>query len=167
MYRELIFRSVKIPTSYFGFILAAGSLLAAGLGRCLNKLEKLTPAQFYLFDILYLCLACILVGLTENPLILIFAFILFPAYDRNRSIIFESRLFAEFPTLKNKATLISSLNFFPLLNDIWVPLLLIYCVGKQGMIIGYGYFGLSMLAISLLIYSLHIFSTSKLVKQTI
>lgn len=144
MYREVIFKDVGIPVASFGFLLAFGSLLAAIGGRYIHHLKKLSPHAFYAFDAGYFVLACVLVGLTRSPLILVIAFALFPAYGRTRDIIFESQVFEEFPYSNYKATMISVMNFIGLLNSIWVPLLLAALVGRSDLIAGYLFFGFAM-----------------------
>jgi len=158
VYSELTFKSVGVPVFYYGFILAVGSLLAAVMGRYIHRLAEWPAKKFFIFDILYLCLALILIGLTKNPLVIIFAFILFPVYNRNRGIVFESRLFAEFPAIKHKSTLISVLNFFPILNNLWVPFLLTYWIGVFGFTVGYMFYGLSLLGVLFSVFLVYKFS---------
>ncbi|MDP2630944.1 MAG: MFS transporter [Candidatus Uhrbacteria bacterium] len=142
LYREVIFRDVGIPVESFGFILAFGSLLAAIVGRYIHHLKKLSPYSFYIFDAAYFVLAYILIGITHSPLMLVIAFSLFPAYGRTRDIIFESQVFEEFPYSNYKATMISTMNFFGLLNSVWAPLLLALIIGQSDLITGHLYFGL-------------------------
>ena len=141
LFREVTFRDVGIPVQIFGFLVAFGSLLAAIGGRFIHHLKRLSPNKFYAFDAAYLVLACIFVGMTQNPIVLVVAFALFPAYGRTRDIIFESQVFEEFPHSKFKATLISIMNFFGLINSIWIPLLLGFLVGHFRLSGGYVFFG--------------------------
>lgn len=142
MFREAVFRETGIPVLWFGFFLAFGSLLAAIGGFYIHHLKKLSPSSFYLFDATYLVIACLLVGITKNPILLVGIFALFPAYDRTRNIIFESQVFEEFPYSKYKATIVSLMNFVALLNAIWIPILLGSLVGKFGFQNGYMQFSL-------------------------
>lgn len=154
MFREAVFRNVGIPVPWFGFFLAFGSLLAAIGGFYIHHLKKLSPSSFYLFDATYLTIACFLVGVTKNPVLLVGIFALFPAYDRTRNIIFESQVFEEFPYSKYKATLVSLMNFVALLNAIWVPILLGSLVGKFGFQDGYMRFSIfigTLLAVILVV----------------
>ena len=155
MYREIIFKNINIPIQYFGFILAIGSLFAAIIGRYIHLLKKLSPAKFYLLDILYISIAYLLVGITKNPLVIIFAFVLFPTYDRTRNIIFESQLFEEFSESNYKATLVSIMNFFPLVADIGVPLLLAFFVSQKGLFSGYILFSIILIIILIPILYIH------------
>lgn len=149
VYREIVFKTIGIPVEYFGFILAFGSLLGAITGYYIHTLKKLRPLYFYLFDILYVSLTYILIGVTESPIVIIIAFSLFPAYDRTRSIIFESHVFEEFPNSEHKATLISILNFFKPSNGIWVPAIFAYIVSQTNVISGHLFFGVALLVILL------------------
>lgn len=154
MFREAVFRNVGIPVPWFGFFLAFGSLLAAIGGFYIHHLKKLSPSSFYLFDATYLTIACFLVGVTKNPVLLVGIFALFPAYDRTRNIIFESQVFEEFPYSEYKATLVSLMNFVALLNAIWVPILLGSLVGKFGFQDGYMRFSIligTLLAVILVV----------------
>lgn len=144
MFREVMFRDIGIPIEFFGFLLSIGSLLAAIGARYIHHLKKLSPSQFYLFDGAYLVTICLLVGITRNPLVLALIFALFPAYDRTRNIIFESQVFEEFRFSKYKATIISVMNFFALLNGVWIPLILASLVDAYGLSSGYFYFGTLM-----------------------
>lgn len=158
VYRELVFKSVGVPIFYYGFILSVGSLLAAVMGRYIHKLAEWPAKRFLVFDILYLCLALVLVGISKNPAVIIFAFTLFPVYSRNRDIVFESRLFAEFPTIKHKSTLISTLQFFPILSNLWVPFLLTYWIGAFNFTVGYLFYGLSLLCILFSVFFVYKFA---------
>jgi len=155
LYREIVFKNIGIPVQYFGFILALGSLFAAIVGRYIHHLKKLPPSKFYLFDIIYICFTFILIGITRNPLVIIIAFTLFPTYDRTRNIIFESQLFEEFPESKYKATLVSVLNFFPLMGDIGIPLLLAFLVAKVNLFTGHLLFGIILVIILIPIIYIH------------
>lgn len=141
LYREVIFRDVGIPVAYFGIILAAGSLLAAIVGLYIHLLEKLKPGVFYMLDSFYLCAAYYLVGITDNPVVIIFAFLLFIAYERTRNIIFEAHIFREFPYTHYKSTIMSMLNFSTLVNALWGPLLLSALVHKTTLSTGYMLYG--------------------------
>ena len=162
VYREIVFKTIGIPVEYFGFILAFGSLLGAITGYYIHTLKKLRPLHFYLFDILYVSLTYILIGVTESPIVIIIAFSLFPAYDRTRSIIFESHVFEEFPKSEHKATLISILNFFKPSNGVWVPAIFAYIVSQTNVISGHLFFGVALLIILLPL----LFAHNKMKKRT-
>ncbi len=162
VYREIVFKTIGIPVEYFGFILAFGSLLGAIAGYYIHTLKKLRPLHFYLFDILYVSLTYILIGVTESPIVIIIAFSLFPAYDRTRSIIFESHVFEEFPKSEHKATLISILNFFKPSNGVWIPAIFAYIVSKTGVLSGHLFFGVALLIILLPL----LFAHNKMKKRT-
>ncbi len=160
-YRELIFQDLGVPIKYFGFILAFGSLLAALGANYIHLLKKLKPKNFYLFDILYVSIAFILIGVLRNPILSILAFSLFPAYDRTRSIIFESQIFEEFHNSKYKSTLVSILNFFAYGNGIWIPLVLAFGIIRTNIVFGHFIFGILILAISIPILLVHNFLQTK------
>ena len=155
MYREVVFQNAGIPAQFFGFLLAFGSLLAAIVGWYIHHLKKLKPTTFYLFDATYLVGACLLVGSTHNPILLVLAFALFPAYDRTRNIIFEAQVFEEFPYSHNKATLISVMNFMTLVCSVWTPMLLGIMATRVGLPAGYWYFGLAIAGILAPILIIH------------
>ncbi len=147
-FREVEFKAIGIPVDYFGLILAVSSLLAALVGRYIHVLKRLSAASFYAFDILYLCAAYILIGITKEPIVIAFAFILFPTYSRTRDIIFESHVFEEFPNSNHKATLISVLNFFAQASSVGAPLLLAFLVTQTDLGRGHLFFGLSLLLLT-------------------
>lgn len=149
LYRELVFKNLGIPVAYFGFILAFGSLLAAITGHYIHHLKKLKPERFFLFDILYIIGILLIIGLSGNPVIIILAFCLVPAYDRTRNIIYESIVFEEFPRSNYKATLLSIMNFCDFASAIWIPLVFAYTVSQFGIMKGHAIFGLILLAILL------------------
>lgn len=147
LFRELAFRSINIPVQYFGFILAAGSLLAAITGAYIHKLDRLSTENFLYFDVIYLTLVYLLIGISKIPTLIVLGFILIPTYSRTRSIIYEAKLFKEFGLIRHKATLLSILNFFAFSNGIWVPLLLSLLVRQTNIIFGHAAFGLSLFLI--------------------
>ncbi len=144
VYRELQFKAVGIPVEYFGLFLGFGSLLAAVGARFIHHLSSLSPRVFYILDTVYFVAVCLLVGISKNPIIMVIAFALFPAYDRTRNIIFEDHVLKEFPYSHYKATIISIMNFFGLACLIWVPLVLGGFVGRLGFSMGYTGFGLTV-----------------------
>ena len=97
IYREIVFKDFGIPVSYFGFILAFGSLLAAITGNYIHHLKKLKSNTFYILDFLYVIITLTLISTSNSAIITILAFSLIPLYSRTRSIIFESIIFEEFP----------------------------------------------------------------------
>ena len=159
-YRELVFTNLGIPTAYFGFILALGSSAAAIAGRFIHLLDKIRPSSFYLFDALFMVAVFVAIGSFTNPILSILAFMLLPAYDRNRAIIAESHMLARYPDHHHKATLVSVLDFYPRLNGIWVPLAFAAITGAFGLQSGYAVFGLILLPVLLLLYVTYRLTTS-------
>jgi hypothetical protein len=155
MYRELIFKDFGIPVSYYGFILAFGSLLAAVAGRLIHHLKKLKPNHFYFFDILCIVGIFAIIGVSKNMIVSILAFSLIAAYDRNRSIIYESRILEQFPKSNYKSTLLSIMNFFTLGNSIWLPVTFAFVVSLFGITRGYIVFGMILLVILITILIIH------------
>ncbi len=147
IYREIVFKTINIPIQYFGFLLGIGSLLAAIGGRYIYKLKGLKTNLFYLLDISYLSIAYIMIGLSHSVLLIVIGFIMIPAFDRTRGIIYESKLFEEFPQIKYKSTLISSMNFFALGNGLWLPLILGSLVVHTNVIQAHAYFGIFLFVI--------------------
>lgn len=144
VYREIMFRENGITVEWFGFLLSIGSLFAAYGGTKIHHLRKLSPSTFYFFDAAYLVLLLILIGLIHNPIAIVLAFALFPAYDRTRNIIFEAQLFDEFKTSNYKATLISIMTFFSLASTLWLPLVLSQLVSSNGLSAGHVFFGITI-----------------------
>lgn len=161
VYKELVFLDLGVPIKYFGFILAFGSLLAAWGANHIHRLRNLKPKNFYLFDILYVGIVYLMIGVFKNPILSILAFSLFPAYDRTRSIIYEAQLFEEFPNIKYKSTLVSLLNFFTYGNGVWIPLVLAFGVAQTNVIFGHFVFGILLLIILLPILLFHNFALRK------
>ncbi|MFA6386412.1 MAG: MFS transporter [Candidatus Paceibacterota bacterium] len=152
IYREIVFTNFKIPVSYFGFILAFGSLLAALTGNYIHHLKKLKAITFYIFDVLYIVITLMLISFAKSPILVILAFSLIPIYSRTRAIIFESVIFEEFPKSNYKATLISIMNFFYLGSAIGIPLIFAFTVSKYGIMKGHFIFGLIIITILLPIF---------------
>ncbi len=141
-FREIYFSTLGIPVTYFGFLLAAGSLLGALLSLYIPRFAQWKENKFYLFDVLVSVGLIVLVGLTHNAYLGVLWFTLITAYDRNRDSVIHSFLLARSPTRELKATYISLLNFSGEIQGIWMPLLLGYLVGKLGINSGYLYFGI-------------------------
>jgi MFS family permease len=152
MYREIVFTNFGIPVSYFGFILAFGSLLAAISGNYIHHLKKIKSSYFYFLDVLYIVVVLTLVSFAKSAILVILAFSLVPIYSRTRSIIFESIVFEEFPKSNYKATLLSIMNFFSLGSAIGIPLIFAFTVSRYGLMKGHFIFGLIIFAILLPIF---------------
>ncbi|MBP9852142.1 MAG: MFS transporter [Candidatus Pacebacteria bacterium] len=155
LYRDILLTASGIPVKYLGFVLAGGSLLAAIVGYHIHKLKNWPAMRFYLFDITYVSVAFILVGIAVHPAFTIFALMLFPAYDRSRNVIYESRLLEEFPNSHHKSTLLSIMNFFNLAANIVIPFIIVYMVSSTDLFTGHMWFGVStgiFLVIILLFY---------------
>jgi hypothetical protein len=145
MFREIRFSQVGIPTEIYGILLAIGSLFAAIGGRYIHLLEKIPPLWFYVFDATYLSAVLILVGVTDNPMLLVFLFALFPAYDRTRNIVYESQVLREFPYSNRKSTMISVMSFFELVNGVWIPMMFSFAIAFVGLSAGHVLFGIVLL----------------------
>lgn len=152
IYREIVFTNFKIPVSYFGFILAFGSLLAAITGNYIHHLKKIKSTNFFIFDVLYIIIVLVLISFAKSPILIVLVFSLIPIYSRTRSIIFESIVFEEFPKSNYKATLLSIMNFFSLGGAIGIPLIFAFTVNKFGLMNGHFIFGLIILGILLPIF---------------
>lgn len=160
-FREVIFKTVHIPTYIFGIIAGVGSLCAAILGRNIHLLRNMKASTFYCFDAFVAVLVFILVALTKNPVIIIIAFIIGPSYNRIRDIIFESHVFEQYKESTQKATLVSMLGFSGLIMSIGVPLLLSQLVSSYGLFAGHGVFGITLILVAIVL----ILSFSKLYKK--
>lgn len=149
MYRELVFTYFNIPVSYFGLILALGSLLAAITGKYIHHLQKIKASYFYLFDLLYIVLLFFFIAYAHHALVIVALFSLIPAYSRTRVIMFESAVFESFPTSSYKSTVLSTMNLFSLLFGIGIPLIFTYTVTAHGLLFGHAWFGVIVLLIAL------------------
>lgn len=149
IYQEIVFKNFGIPVSYFGFILAFGSLLAAITGNYIHYLKKLKSTTFYILDVLYVVITLVLISFSKNAITIILVFSLLPMYGRTRSIIFESILFEEFPKSNHKATLISIMNLFSRGSAIGISLIFAFIINKFGLTKGHLIFGLVILGIIL------------------
>ncbi len=147
-YRELLFQDLRINVSYFGFLLALGSLAGAVMGWYIHLLDKLKPNTFYFLDLIFTVSCLMLVGVTRNSLIVVCGFTLFVAYSRIRLIIVQAKLLSSL-THVYKATLISALNLFSGFGDIIAIMILASAISTKSYSIGYLYFGLVVLAICL------------------
>lgn len=152
-FRELLFQDVGIAVAWFGLILALASLAGAAMGWFVHVLDRLRPTVFYLLDLSTITVSLILMGLTDNPVIVILAFTLFAAYTRVRMIIFQAKMLHDIQHAY-KATLLSALNLFTLLGDIVAIALLTRYVTDKGYLLGYILFGVSVFAVGLMLWLL-------------
>lgn len=150
-YRELVYQDVGIPIEYFGVLVAAGSLVGVLFGFGLGLVDKLRAGTFYLLDLTIIAACMIAVGLGQNPLIIVSAFIIFAAYDRVRLILIQSRLLQEVEHTY-KATLLSALSLFSVMGEIVMIALLAYFIELGGYQEGYLWFGGVVLLAGLVLY---------------
>lgn len=155
-FREILFSSLQIPYKYFGPILALGSLLAAVMGHAIHKLADLPPLVFHFVDIFFVTSSLILVGISNEPYLVIFGFLFISMYDRNRAIVAESHLLAMYRSSENKSTLLSVLNAFPFIHGLWVPLAMgasFHFFGISRGYIVFGYWAGAILLLCLVAYT--------------
>ena len=159
-YRELLFQDLGIAVSWFGIILAAGSVLGAVMGWYVHVLDRLKALSFYFFDLAVISGSLILVGATDSPFIAIAAFLVFGAYWRVRMIIFQAKLLHEIKHAY-KATLLSALNLFTLFGDIIAITLLTKLVTGNGYSTGHLLFGVAVFAIGLVLWVLMVIEADR------
>lgn len=152
-FRELVFQDVDIAVGLFGLLLAIGSLAGAAMGWYVHILDKLRVLSFYLFDLLVISSCFIIIGLTNNPIIVVAAFTAFAGYTRVRMIIFQAKMLHEIKHAY-KATLISALNLFTLVGDIAAIALLTSFVTGKGFLPGHTQFGIAVFAIAFALWCL-------------
>ncbi|TAH32557.1 MFS transporter [Candidatus Saccharibacteria bacterium] len=148
-FQELLFQDIGVPVTWFGFILAIGSLVGALLGWYIHILDRLKPLSFYFLDLAIIASGFIAAGITRNEWIVITAFILLAAYGRVRLIIFQAKLLASIQHTY-KATLISALNLFTTIAQVGAITLLTFYVTNTNLSEGHLLFGASVFAIGLL-----------------
>lgn len=139
-FRELVYQHIGIKVGLFGFLLAIGSLLGALFGWYIHLFDRLKAFSFYLLDLCILAACLVFMGLTESPIIIVTAFVIFAAYGRVRMIIFQAKMLHEI-SHGYKATLISALNVFTLLGDFLAISLLTKLVTDTGYLPGHALFG--------------------------
>lgn len=147
-FQELLFQDIGVPVTWFGFILAIGSLVGALLGWYIHILDRLKPLSFYFLDLAIIASGFIAAGITRNEWIVITAFILLAAYGRVRLIIFQAKLLASIQHAY-KATLISALNLFTTIAQVGAIALLTFYVTNTNLSEGHLLFGASVFAIGL------------------
>ena len=152
-YNTLLFQTVGIHVVWYGAIAALGSVAGAIMGRYLQILDTLKPVSLYLFDLLFLTGCLIFVGVNSNPAFSILGFTLFMGYGRVRLILVQSKLLSEIKHVY-KATLLSALNLFSNVGEILAIFVLARLVNIQGLVNGYLWFGLTSLAIGLVLWLL-------------
>jgi MFS family permease len=152
-YREILFAHLGVPIVYFGTILAVGSLTAALMGRIIHHLAELPHRFFYFIDVIIMTSALVLIGITHNPYMAIFGFLIMVTYDRNRAIVAETHCLSKYKTQGNKATLLSILSFFSAFHGLWIALLVGAGLHRFGISLGFVYVGVGVgiLLISLLL----------------
>lgn len=143
-FREILFQDLGVSVAYFGAILAGGSLLAALAGHAIHKLDKVSHHVFYFIDIFVMVSTLLIIGITQNPYLAIFGFILMIMYDRNRSIVAESHILARYRAKENRATMLSMLRFFGTLHGLWVSIAIGSILHFFGISKGFVFYGAGM-----------------------
>lgn len=145
-YTTLLFKGVGIPENHFGFIVAAASVVGAVVGWYLHVFDRMTPALFYIFDVVITALCFWALGQTQVTGIVVSVYILFLGYARVRFIVIQSKLLK---TIQHtyKATLLSALGFFSLFGGILAVSLVSQLINSRGVFGGHNYFGYVIFAI--------------------
>jgi MFS family permease len=155
-YREILFQDVGIAVAWFGAIIALSSLLGALFARYVHLLDDLKPLTFYLFDIVFMSVCLLIIGITSNPYLVAGGFTLFVAYTRVRYIVFFAKLLNG-TAHRYKATLLSALNTFTPIGEIAAMTLLVGLVGIDGVGLAYKKFGVLVFGIGITLWLLIFF----------
>lgn len=152
-FRELVFQDIGIAVALFGIIAAISSIVGAIMGWYIHILDRLKPLSFYLFDLSLVAGCFVMIGFTTNPVVIVSAFTIFAAYYRVRMIIFQSKMLTDIKHAY-KATLVSALNLFTLLGDIFAIALLTQLVTGNGYLTGHLLFGLTVFVVGAILWVL-------------
>ncbi len=150
-YRELLFEDTGIAVGLFGLIIASSSIVGAVMGRFLHVFDKLSPKTFYVFDVGFMAACFAMAGIGSSHITTIVGMVLFTAYSRVRLIVFQSKLLEDV-THVYKATLLSGLNFFTVFGEVAAVAVLTTLITNHGYSNGYLFFGLSTLAIGIILW---------------
>lgn len=150
-YRELLWQDMGVVVAIFGVLLAASSVAGAIMGMFIHVFDQLRPLVFYMFDLLFMSICFITIGLTDNAVVAVVSFILFAGYGRVRLIVFQSKLLTDVAHTY-KATLLSALNLFTVIGEVAAISLLATLIGIDGYIYGYLLFGVSVFGIGLVLW---------------
>lgn len=151
-FRELLLQDLGVLVSFFGLIMAAGSLGGAIIGWHLHIFDRMRAGTFYLFDLLLIASCLVLMGVTSDIRIVLPVVIILMAYGRVRSILFQSKILHG-KSHVYKATLISAMGSFTLFGDIVVITTLTYFIVGHGYSRGYELFGLFVFAIGIVLWA--------------
>lgn len=152
-FSTLLLAGAGIPEKYFGVVVAVSSLLGALLGWYLAIFDKLKPLAFYLFDLAFVSLSFVGIGLTKDPVIVVSVFVLFMAYFRVRNLVLQSKLLEDIQHTY-KATLISTLGFVGLFGGIINLSLITSMINRFGLFEGHVNFGYVAVIIGLALWLL-------------
>jgi MFS family permease len=149
-FRELVFQYIGIPVEYFGILLAIGSLLGAIMGWYIHLFDKLTKSEFYLFDLFFITACFFMIGISKEPILVVFGFSLLSAYSRIRLIVVQAKLLNNLKH-RYKATLISGLSLFTSLGDVLAVTVLAGLISRYNYSLGYLYFCFEVIIVGLLL----------------
>ena len=152
-YRELLFQDLGINVTYFGVLLALGSIAGAVMGWFIHLLDKLKSNTFYFIDFIFISICLVATGITRNPIIVVAGFTLFAAYSRVRLIIVQAKLLHNLEHAY-KATLLSALNLFSGLADIIAISVLAIFISSKGYSKGYLSFGVTVFIVGFVLWAI-------------
>jgi hypothetical protein len=123
--------------SLIGLIYSAASIVGAVGGYFVHHARRIPLLAYALFDVFMACSTMILIGLTRNLWVAITMGLLNLGFWRLRSIIYQDNLLRIFGSGGSKATLISALNFFDDVNEIWLPIVFVSATTSLGFYSGF------------------------------
>lgn len=138
---NLAFKDLGLNPSLIGIVFAGGSIAGAICGMIVHRLLKLSNFQYALLDILLGCGTMLAVGVSRSLWVAIATFLVSMGFWRVRNIVYQQQLFDRFGKHGNKATLISTLDFFGNLHGIWLPLLFVAVTKAHGLYQGFAILG--------------------------
>lgn len=151
-YRELLMQNIGIAVGIFGIVVAASSVVGAIFGLFTGSLNKLKPLTFYLFDLSFMTVCLLLLGVSKNHIVVIAGGVLFLGYSRVRLIVFQAKLLEDI-THAYKATLLSALSFFTVIGEILAITVLAKCIGLTDYSQGYVLFAGFVFAVGFILWS--------------
>lgn len=142
-YVNLVYKNLGIDIGLIGLIYSASSIVGAIGGWYAGALRKIPFRAYVVFDVFMASITMVAIGVTRNLWVAVIMGLLNMGFWRLRSIMYQDKLLKLFGTGGHKATLISALDFFDDINEIWLPVLFVRATTGLGYYIGFTVLGIT------------------------
>ncbi len=143
-FNNLVFFDLGFNPELLGLMFAASSAIAALGGWLLHYLRRLTLPMYAAIDVVIATGAVIAMGVSQNLVVAIIAFLINMSFWRFRKIMYQDYMLKRFSGHNNKAMLISTLGFFESVNAAWMPFAFVATIAAGGYYQGYTIVGVAL-----------------------